>query len=163
MVALLPIVGIIVYFILRPPNTLAESYERALEEEALLQEIERKPSCPKCSHTVEKDWMACPECHVQLKKICQDCGRLNELNWDLCPMCANGALRPQRRHTPLIIREEAPPPLKSYKPHQLNGATNGNGNGTVHDDLDELSQTTMNRPINLDDLPLPSKKVISGE
>ncbi|NIW47440.1 MAG: zinc ribbon domain-containing protein, partial [Gammaproteobacteria bacterium] len=39
-VAILPGAGLLVYLILRPPETLAEAYERALEEEALLQEIE---------------------------------------------------------------------------------------------------------------------------
>ena len=49
LVALLPFVGLIIYLILRPPETLAEAYERALEEEALLQEIEERPTCPGCS------------------------------------------------------------------------------------------------------------------
>jgi len=60
LVAALPIVGIVIYFILRPPETLAEAYERALEEEALLQEIEEKPRCPGCSRVIEPTWLLCP-------------------------------------------------------------------------------------------------------
>jgi hypothetical protein len=41
-VAVLSIPGFLVYLILRPRETLAEQYERALEEEALLQEIENR-------------------------------------------------------------------------------------------------------------------------
>src|SRR5574337_1408384 len=41
-VALLTLPGLVVYLILRPPRTLAETYEQSLEEEALLQEIDRK-------------------------------------------------------------------------------------------------------------------------
>ena len=50
-VALLPGLGLVVYMILRPPETLAEAYERSLEEEALLQEIEERPACPGCSRS----------------------------------------------------------------------------------------------------------------
>lgn len=41
-VALLNVPGLLIYFLLRPRETLAEAYERSLEEEALLQEIEEK-------------------------------------------------------------------------------------------------------------------------
>ncbi|HLY24999.1 MAG TPA: hypothetical protein VKQ72_01590, partial [Aggregatilineales bacterium] len=43
MVAILSIFGLIIYLMLRPRETLAEAYERSLEEEALLQGIEEKP------------------------------------------------------------------------------------------------------------------------
>jgi RNA polymerase subunit RPABC4/transcription elongation factor Spt4 len=88
-VALLPIVGLIVYLILRPPETLAEAYERALEEEALLQEIEERPACPGCSRTVDSHWILCPHCHTRLRKLCADCNSLMDLHWTLCPHCGN--------------------------------------------------------------------------
>lgn len=88
-VAILPIVGIIIYLILRPPETLAEAYERALEEEALLQEIEERPHCPGCSRVVEAGWILCPHCHTRLRKRCPDCDALQELQWNLCPFCGN--------------------------------------------------------------------------
>ena len=40
MVGVVPIAGILVYFMLRPRETLAEAYVRALEEESLLASIE---------------------------------------------------------------------------------------------------------------------------
>ena len=40
MVAVLGLFGIIIYVLLRPQETLTEAYERSLEEEALLQNIE---------------------------------------------------------------------------------------------------------------------------
>lgn len=88
-VALLPVVGLIVYLILRPPETLAEAYERALEEEALLQEIEARPTCPGCSRVVNSDWLLCPNCHTRLHKACPHCEALMELHWNLCPYCGN--------------------------------------------------------------------------
>ena len=86
-VAALPFVGILVYLILRPPETLAERYERALEEEALLQEIEERPRCHSCSRTVDKQWVVCPNCHAELKKPCVNCFELLELSWSVCPFC----------------------------------------------------------------------------
>lgn len=93
-VAVLPGAGIIIYFILRPSETLVEAYERALEEEALLQEIEERPACPGCSRTVGKDWLLCPYCHTRLRKACRDCNALLELNWNLCPYCGNQRIDP---------------------------------------------------------------------
>jgi len=88
-VLLLPFVGILIYWVLRPPQTLTELYERALEEEALLQEIEERPSCPGCSRSVQKGWIVCPHCHTRLRKQCPDCDELMELQWNLCPFCGN--------------------------------------------------------------------------
>ena len=95
-VAALPGVGLIIYLILRPPETLAEAYERALEEEALLQEIEERPACPGCSRVVEPGWILCPHCHTRLRKRCLDCDSLLELQWNLCPFCGNQHVDPYR-------------------------------------------------------------------
>lgn len=99
-VAALPAVGILIYWILRPPETLAEAYERALEEEALLQEIEERPACPGCSRTVEPRWILCPHCHTRLRKRCPDCQELLELQWNLCPHCGNHHIDPYRASSP---------------------------------------------------------------
>ncbi len=88
MVAVLTVPGLLIYLFLRPRETLSEAYERSLEEEALLQEIEEKPTCPGCRQRVQEDWQACPHCHTRLKKPCTRCGRMLELSWDLCPYCA---------------------------------------------------------------------------
>lgn len=99
-VAALPLVGILVYLILRPPETLAEAYERALEEEALLQEIEERPACPGCSRTIDPNWILCPHCHTRLKKACPDCNTLLELQWNLCPFCGNHQVDPYKAESP---------------------------------------------------------------
>ena len=88
LVFLLPGFGIIVYLMLRPRETLADVYERSLEEEALLQDIEEKPACPGCGRPVKHDWQVCPFCHTRLKKPCLKCGEKLELTWNICPVCA---------------------------------------------------------------------------
>ncbi len=88
LVAVLNLPGLLIYLFLRPRETLSEAYERSLEEEALLQEIEEKPVCPACRQKVHPEWQACPHCHTRLKKPCVRCGRMLELPWELCPHCA---------------------------------------------------------------------------
>lgn len=90
MVAVLTLPGLVIYILLRPRETLSEAYERSLEEEALLQEIEEKPTCPGCGQRVQDDWQACPYCHTRLKKPCISCSKMLELSWNLCPHCATG-------------------------------------------------------------------------
>ncbi len=99
-VGLLNIPGLLVYLILRPQETLAQQYERALEEEALLQEIENRQVCPGCGHAIKETWRLCPYCHTKLKKSCQNCGQLLELPWTICPYCEH----PQIEETAQIRR-----------------------------------------------------------
>jgi RNA polymerase subunit RPABC4/transcription elongation factor Spt4 len=106
LVAALPGVGIIIYLILRPPETLAEAYERALEEEALLQEIEEKPHCPGCSRIVDVNWLLCPHCHTRLKKACPDCNSMMELQWNLCPFCGNKQIDPYKVDMPIQTADQ---------------------------------------------------------
>src|SRR4051794_27724095 len=88
MVAVLNVFGLILYLMLRPRETLAEAYERSLEEEALLQGIEEKPVCPGCGRPSNSLWQVCPHCHTKLKKQCIQCSQLLDLPWNLCPYCA---------------------------------------------------------------------------
>jgi RNA polymerase subunit RPABC4/transcription elongation factor Spt4 len=87
MVVIFGPLGLLLYFLLRPPTTLAEQYERALEEEALLQDLEERPRCPGCSRQVDEAWILCPDCHTTLKKICPQCENSLNLQWNICPFC----------------------------------------------------------------------------
>lgn len=89
--AVLFLPGVVVYFVLRPPHTIEEEYQKVLEEEALLQTIESKPVCPGCGRKVQEDWMICPGCHTVLKKKCRNCSKLLELPWKVCPYCGQTA------------------------------------------------------------------------
>lgn len=86
-VLLLNIPGFLVYLILRPRETLSEQYQRALEEETLLQEIENKQVCPGCSQPTRDSWRICPFCHTKLRRLCSNCNQLLELDWQICPYC----------------------------------------------------------------------------
>jgi len=87
LVALLPVVGLVIYLLLRPRETLAAAYDRALEQEALLQQIEDKPVCPTCARPTQPNWFLCPACHTHLRQPCPVCRSPLELHWDICPYC----------------------------------------------------------------------------
>ncbi|NOX61073.1 MAG: zinc ribbon domain-containing protein [Chloroflexi bacterium] len=108
LVALFNVIGVLLYLLLRPKHTLAEQYDRALEEEALLREIEKAPSCHHCGRPVETDWRYCPYCETELRQPCPQCGALLAPEWKRCPHC--GAFPNQ---TPITEPEPefvAPPP-----------------------------------------------------
>ncbi len=93
-VAILNLPGLLIYFILRPPETLAESYTRSLEEEALLQGIEEADLCPGCGQRVLTEYVVCPTCHTKLKKPCGHCGQALHLRWTVCPYCGAASVTP---------------------------------------------------------------------
>lgn len=83
-----------IYLILRPRYTLAELYERSLEEEALLQELEDQKACPNCKRRVLDDYLICPSCRTQLKEPCRQCSKPLSYAWVACPFC--GLEKPPR-------------------------------------------------------------------
>jgi RNA polymerase subunit RPABC4/transcription elongation factor Spt4 len=92
LVTILNLPGLLIYLLMRPKETLAEAYERSLEEEALLQGIEEALNCPGCGNRVREDWLVCPNCHTKLKKSCTNCGRALNLRWNVCPYCGTPAV-----------------------------------------------------------------------
>jgi hypothetical protein len=102
-VAILTLPGLIIYIMVRPRETLAEAYDRSLEEEALLQSIEERATCPGCGQRADEEWIMCPYCHTMLKKNCHNCSRTIQLNWTVCPYC--GASDRPVATTPLPLNE----------------------------------------------------------
>ena len=88
MVAALNLPGWVLYRVLRPPITLAELYERQLEEEALLSDLSGQLACPTCRAAIDDDYVACPHCATSLKEGCAGCGRALSFAWRACPWCA---------------------------------------------------------------------------
>ena len=82
-----PIVGLILYLLIRPKHTLADVYDRALEEEALLRELEETLTCSNCGVPVKDNWAFCPNCHGQLQHTCPGCGNLVRNEWQICAYC----------------------------------------------------------------------------
>ncbi len=87
--------GLLLYLLLRPKDTLAAVYDRQLEEEALLREITERRACPNCQTVTEPEWLICPQCRTELRHTCTACGKPLELNWIACPYCTTPVAEPQ--------------------------------------------------------------------
>jgi len=93
LVLIFPIVGLILYLMIRPKETLAEVYDRALEEEALLRELESTTACYECGSPIKEEWVYCPTCHSQLQHACVNCSNLVRTEWDICVFCGTAQQR----------------------------------------------------------------------
>jgi RNA polymerase subunit RPABC4/transcription elongation factor Spt4 len=104
LVLIFPLIGFILYLMIRPKATLAEVYDRALEEEALLRELEETMTCHHCGVPVNEAWVYCPNCHSQLQHSCPSCGKLARNEWEICVFCGAPqprAVRPQLQSAPV--------------------------------------------------------------
>jgi RNA polymerase subunit RPABC4/transcription elongation factor Spt4 len=109
LVLVLPVIGLVVYLMLRPQETLAEKYERSLEQEALLQAIEEPEVCPGCGQRIRGDYLYCPACHTRLKRACIACNRPLNLRWSMCPYCGTSV-------TPQVVEPVSAPPKRQAPP-----------------------------------------------
>lgn len=101
-----------IYLIVRPRYTLTELYERSLEEEALLQELEDQKACPTCRRRVKEEYLVCPSCRTQLKEACRQCSKPLSYAWVACPYC--GLEKPPREgFGPKPVRGPVPRPVQS--------------------------------------------------
>lgn len=83
-----PVLGVFIYLLLRPSESVEEAELRALEYEFKRSIVEEEASyCPACGKKVESDFQICPYCLKKLKKSCRNCGKLLKLEWQVCPYC----------------------------------------------------------------------------
>ena len=87
LVVVLNVLGLFLYLIVRPRETLGEAYERQLAEESLLAEAEQRVVCPTCKERVQEDFILCPTCRTRLKRMCPSCAKLIRPEWNICPYC----------------------------------------------------------------------------
>jgi RNA polymerase subunit RPABC4/transcription elongation factor Spt4 len=90
LVAVFNLPGLIVYLVIRPQATLADAYERSLEAEAILHELQLTAnSCQNCRRPIDDDFNICPHCRTVLREPCRTCGRAIRTSWTACPYCAS--------------------------------------------------------------------------
>ena len=121
--------GLFIYMILRPRQTLAEIYERQLEEESLLAEMTERQTCSNCHARIESDFQVCPSCSQKLKRPCPKCERLLELRWSFCPYCAtNVSGNPMQQSMPGIpgAMQSVPGAMQSANGMPMSGQLSGN-------------------------------------
>jgi RNA polymerase subunit RPABC4/transcription elongation factor Spt4 len=111
LVVLFFIPGALIYFLLRPKETLDETFGRALEEEYLLQDLEDLSLCPNCHRPVHEDYVACPHCLTELRHTCHSCNKLVDVSWSICAYCTAELVT--------VSDEIEGPPVKEERPSLL--------------------------------------------
>lgn len=87
-VALIPILGVVAYCLLRPPLLQIDRDEQELEIALKQRQLMQYGECANCGYPVEADYILCPHCHQRLKNQCSHCGHALDPSWTVCPFCA---------------------------------------------------------------------------
>jgi hypothetical protein len=153
LVAIFNVPGLFLYLILRPQETLIEAYERSLEAETMLQELERLETCPSCRRRVEENYLLCPFCRTSLRQPCAQCGRPLSFGWVACPYCgadrvplaAVETVRPQAQ--PTTSAAESPAPARQLHASAKGGQTAARPGGSA------LGGRASTLPANTEPLP----------
>lgn len=105
LVALIPIVGVIAYCLMRPPLLQIDRDEQELEVALKQRELMKYGECASCGYPVESDYVMCPNCHQRLKNLCPTCHHALNPSWTVCPYCTtaigNGGAVRQRAGRPV--------------------------------------------------------------
>jgi RNA polymerase subunit RPABC4/transcription elongation factor Spt4 len=100
--------AIVVYRIVRPPETLTETWERRLSASAIEAEADALQGCYACGRRIDLEWLVCPTCGTKLHRVCADCGQLIDLDWVVCAWCGHELDRPGGRPLEAPIPEALP-------------------------------------------------------
>jgi hypothetical protein len=106
---LIPIVGVFIYVLLRPPEYIDDVRERELEIKEMEARLGRRElQCPVCRAEIERDFLVCPVCTTKLKQACAQCKAPLEALWQICPHCET----PVAPSQPTLVADswEAPRP-----------------------------------------------------
>lgn len=86
-IALVPIVGILSYVILRPSSYLIDQEEQDLDIALREHQLSHYGICPKCGGPIDRDFVVCPLCNTQVRNVCPTCHRPLNAEWKVCPYC----------------------------------------------------------------------------
>ena len=101
--------GVVLYLLIRPKETLAQQYDRSLEEAAFLVDLDKQLACPRCKKSVQQDFVICPHCTEALRKACRSCGAALSAIWKACPYCTAPVAQPAVAATaPVPVLEPVP-------------------------------------------------------
>jgi len=80
-------IGLIVYAIVRPAETIADRQERELEMLMMEQRVGGEERCSFCKTPVRDDYLVCPTCGRRLRTTCPSCRKPIDPQWRVCPFC----------------------------------------------------------------------------
>lgn len=82
----IPILGVLLYLIVRPAKTSMERYYEEIEQR-ILTETSDSTTCEHCLTAVEKTYLFCPNCGEKLMKACASCKKPYPPKYAICPFC----------------------------------------------------------------------------
>jgi hypothetical protein len=102
LVAVLNVIGLIIYLIIRPGQTIEEIYWADLERRYLKYETAELGDCPQCGRQLFPGYTFCPNCRYKIKRRCKNCQVFIDKKNKFCPHCGQEV---KKRRSP----EEASP------------------------------------------------------
>lgn len=85
---LVPVLGVLLYLIIRPAKTNMESYYEELEHRLLSENADTpSASCEKCLTPSDAAYTFCPNCGEKMKQACRKCKKSFPTIWHICPFC----------------------------------------------------------------------------
>ena len=98
---LVPILGSILYLIIRPSKTNMERYYEEVEYKALSESTsdESEIKCTECMMVVDKEYIYCPNCATKVKKTCTKCKKGYPSLWNICPYCGKESSKPRAKRS----------------------------------------------------------------
>lgn len=93
-----PILGVLLYLIIRPSKTNTERYYEDIEHQMLTESTGDKETCQKCMTSINADYIFCPNCGEKMKKVCSKCKKSFPCLWDICPYCGDEQKEEKKEH-----------------------------------------------------------------
>jgi RNA polymerase subunit RPABC4/transcription elongation factor Spt4 len=107
-----PILGVLLYLIIRPSRTALEKYYEELEKNLVNESpTENSNACSKCLTLVESDYRYCPNCGESVKKSCRHCKAGFPKVWSICPYCG----KEEKMSEPELISQEEEEDIKNHE------------------------------------------------
>lgn len=116
LVLIFNIIGLIIYLIIRPNQTIEEIYWIDLERRYLKYETAELGDCPKCGRQLFPGFTFCPNCRHKLKIKCRGCEVFVEKKNKFCPHCGSEI---RKRRSP-----EETSPTKEVMQEQIQSTRN---------------------------------------
>jgi len=88
-IGLIPILGWIIYLIVRPSETIDEIYWGDLGRRYLKYEAKDLGDCSRCGTQLYPSFIFCPNCKKRIKRKCSACGVYIDLEYKYCTNCGN--------------------------------------------------------------------------
>lgn len=116
LVLFLNILGLIIYLIMRPSQTIEEIYWADLERRYLKYETAELGDCPKCAYQLQPGFVHCPSCEYELKVKCDKCDVWIDKDWNSCAYCGTeNSEKRKRKDKEEVSVEEMAEQIKASK------------------------------------------------